>query len=104
MGPLLFLLYINDLPTYPALLFADNVKICRPIVNQLSFTQLQQDLLILKEWSRKWLLNFSNSGRALILGNTNSYKTYYMDGQPLQVVSEHKDLGILNDSNLKFHS
>ena len=30
--------------------------------------------------------------------------TYYMDGQPLQVVSEHKDLGIIVDSSLKFHS
>ena len=27
-----------------------------------------------------------------------------MDGQPLQVVSEHKDLGIIVDSSLKFHS
>ena len=27
-----------------------------------------------------------------------------MDGQPIQVVSEHKDLGIIVDSSLKFHS
>jgi len=27
-----------------------------------------------------------------------------MDEQPSQVVSEHKDLGIIIDSNLKFHS
>ena len=29
---------------------------------------------------------------------------YCMDGQPLQVVSEHKDLGVIVGSSLKFHS
>ena len=37
------------------------------------------------------------------LENANQKYTY-MDEQPLQVVSEHKDLSIINDSNLKFHS
>ena len=101
MGPLLFLIYINDLPsviTSPALLFADDVNMYRPIVNQQSSTQLQQDLLLLKERSKKWLLNFNIAKTVIMhLGNTNqcSY-TYLMDGQPLQVVSEHKDLGIIN--------
>ena len=76
-----------------------------PIVNQQSSTQLQQDLLLLKEWSRKWLLNFNIAKTVIMhLGNTNPCYTYFMDGQPLQVVSEHKDLGIIIDSNLKFHS
>ena len=48
--------------TSPALLFSNNVKLYCPIVNQLSSTQLQQDLLILMEWSRKWLLNFIQMG------------------------------------------
>jgi len=38
------------------------------------------------------------------LGNTNQKYMYYKDEQPLQVVSEHKDLGVIIDSNLKFHS
>jgi len=38
------------------------------------------------------------------LGNTDQFYTYYMDEQPLQVVSELKDLGIIIDSNQKFHS
>ena len=32
------------------------------------------------------------------------HNNYFIDGQPLQVMSEHKDLGIIIDSNLKFHS
>jgi len=34
------------------------------------------------------------------LGNTNQCYTYYMDEQ--LYVPEHKDLGIIIDSNLKF--
>ena len=29
------------------------------------------------------------------LGNTNQKYTYHMDEQPLQVVSEYKDLGVI---------
>ena len=45
-----------------------------------------------------WLLNFNTVKTFVIhLGNTNLCHTY-MDGQPLQVVSEHKDLEIIVDS------
>ena len=53
----------------------------------------------------KWLLNFNIVKTFVMhLGNSNPCLTYYMDGQPLQVVSEHKYLGIIVDSSLKFHS
>jgi len=108
MGPLLFLIYINDIVGViksPALLFADDVKIFCPIVNQQSAQQLQLDLLALKEWSEKWLLKFNLTKTVVMhLGNTNQCYTYHMDDQPLEAVSEHKDLGIIIDSNLKFHS
>ena len=44
MGPLLFLIYINDAVSVvksPALLLADDVKIFWPTVNRLSALQLQ---------------------------------------------------------------
>ena len=62
IGPLLFSIYVNDLPSIVSsqvLLFADDVKLFCPIVNQQSNFQLKQDLLLLKEWSMKWLLNFN---------------------------------------------
>jgi len=51
MGPLPFLIYINDIVNVikSLALFADDVKIFCLIVNQLSALQLQQDLLALKE-------------------------------------------------------
>ena len=74
------------------------------VIGQSNF-QLEQDLLLLKEWSMKWLLNFNIVKTFVMhLGNSNPCHTYYMNGQPLQVVSEHQDLGIIVDSSLKFHS
>jgi len=92
MGPLLFLIYINDIVSViksPALLFADNIKIFCPIVNrQASALQLQQDLLALKEWSMKWLLKFNISKRWSCTWEIqiSAIATYYMDEQPLWVV------------------
>ena len=37
------------------------------------------------------------------LGNNNPCYTYFIGGDLLQSVKEHKDLGVLMDSNLKFH-
>jgi len=51
-GTLLFLIYFNDLPSQVSsevLLFADDVKLYCPIVNQQSNFQLEQDLLSLRE-------------------------------------------------------
>jgi len=106
--PLLFLIYINDIVNViksAALLFEDDFRIFCPIVKQLSAQQLQQDLLALKEWSKKWLLKFNLIKTVvMLLGNTNQCYTYYMDEQPLQVASEHINSGIIIDSKLKFHS
>ena len=38
------------------------------------------------------------------LGNENPCYEYFMENKPLQVVTEHKDLGIIMNCNLKFHS
>ena len=61
LGPLLFVIFINDLPdcvTSEAYLFADDTKIFRIITKQGDREELQQDLQKLDEWSKKWLLKF----------------------------------------------
>ena len=62
MGPLLFLLHINDLPenvTSKVRLFADDCLLYRPIHNANDQLALQRDLDPLVEWSDKWGLEFS---------------------------------------------
>ena len=61
LGPILFVIYINDLPEAvesEAYLFADDTKIFR-VINSLDDQHiLQNDLVKLENWSDKWLLKF----------------------------------------------
>ena len=57
LGPLCFLLYINDISdsTSSVLrLFADDSLLYRTITDPAACTQLQKDLTTLVEWSKRW--------------------------------------------------
>ena len=59
LGPLLFVLYINDLPDYvqnKAKLFADDLKL---IKNAANWKIIDDDLLKLEQWERTCLLEFN---------------------------------------------
>ena len=61
LGPLLFVLYINDIldnVESEGLLFADDTKIYRAITSKEDAQSLQSDLNTLEEWSDEWLLRF----------------------------------------------
>ena len=63
LGPILFVIYINDLPEVVdedsfIFLFADDTKVFRQIRNDLDRDQLQKDISNLLSWSEKWLLKF----------------------------------------------
>ena len=62
LGPRLFLIYINDLPSRvssTARLFADDCLLYRVISNQEDAASLQEDLDHLQEWERDWQMNFN---------------------------------------------
>ena len=64
LGPILFLIYINDLDdniTSNVLKFADDTKLFRKVNTDGDKQHLQNDLDRLVKWSEKWqmLLNFS---------------------------------------------
>ena len=59
LGPLLFLLYVNDLPnavSSTTKLFADDVKL---IGNAESPDKIQEDLNSLADWEHKWCMSFN---------------------------------------------
>ena len=61
LGPILFVLFINDLPdcvSSDSLPFAEDIKIFSEITCNHDSLQLQNDLNSLQPWSDKWLLNF----------------------------------------------
>lgn len=62
LGPLLFLIYVNDLVSSPLssrlLAYADDLK-CSNLIRELSdCARLQEDLDGMTDWSHKWKINF----------------------------------------------
>ena len=107
LGPLLFSIFVNDLPTIlhsDCLLFADDCKLFNPVVDDDSIDKLQNDLNTLQSWSLLWQLPFNISKcRVLHLGRANPNHIYFMNSKALQNVNEEKDLGVIIDNQLKFH-
>ena len=70
LGPLLFLVYINDLSSSlnhtSSFLFADDTKCLRPIHSPHDCILLQSDLDALSTWSTNWKLNFDESKCSLL--------------------------------------
>ena len=113
LGPILFVLYINDLPetvTSQIYIFADDTKIYSQIKNEEDHQALQEDLNRLQTWSSSWLLKFHpekckmmNVSRSKDM-TQRAYNMKSTDGtqHSLEMVSEEKDLGITIDQNLTF--
>ena len=110
LGPLLFLIYINDIPNGIKsflLLFADDLKL---IVNANLKDVTQQDLDLLGEWQKKWLLSFNttdNKCKVLSVsksGTRENISKYYLNDILLPNVAAERDLGVNIESNLAWGS
>ena len=100
LGPILFLVYINDLPNCvqsPCRLFADDCIIYRNIDNEADANTLQQDLDNLQKWEQTWLMAFHPEKcvtmRVTNKRNTLDY-TYKIRGHPLKLEDSTKYLGV----------
>ena len=111
LGPLLFLLFINDMPdcTEHSILslFADDAKCSRIINNIEDCEQLQRDLNNLYEWSQDWKLNF-NVLKCKVLSFTRNVTPivfkYHLNGNLLENISCYDDLGVTVDKGLVFNN
>ena len=108
LGPILFLLYINDIPSIVdshLLLFADDIKFYRRIQSENDIIQLQKDINDLLNWFNTWLLNFNiPKCKVLRIGTSTFPQNYTLNGTPLDNVQDMRDLGVIIDSKLNFHS
>ena len=107
LGPLLFTIYVNDLPSCVSsslLMFADDTKLFRCIRSEMDVAQLQHDIDALFEWSKLWLLSFNISKcKHLRIGQQSHSSSYTLDGTTIDSVVNMRDLGVIIDSELKFH-
>ena len=91
LGPLLFLLYVDDLTTIPKVcklkLFADDVLLYFNVKSVGDCQLLQDDLSAIVAWSKRWQLNLSPQ-KCEALSITNKRKpisfTYLIDSQPVR--------------------
>ena len=111
LGPILFVIYINDLPNEiksDIYMFADDTKLFRTIKTNDDQCILQDDLEELTAWSTKWLLTFHpDKCKVMHLGKPleEQFKYTLHDGSiihELGYTCEEKDIGVIIDSNLEF--
>ena len=111
LDPLLFVLYINDLPNVAkntkVALFADDAK-CFLNIDSLDDCQLlQNDLNALVDWSSTWELNIHPS-KCQVISVTRKCNPfnfdYFMNNTRLSSVKSIKDLGIEISSKLDWNT
>ena len=106
LGPVLFLLFINDLPSTinsPCKLFADDLVVYHTIKDQDDITALQQDMDHLSEWELKWGMKF-HPDKCEQITITRKRKpiesSYTLQGHTLKKVDQAKYLGVTISANL----
>ena len=106
LGPLLFLIYINDLPEAvcgDSMIFADDTKLYSSVATSQERSTLQSDLEALARWSETWQLPFNDAKcKILHLGRGNPGTRYVMNDSELSETDVERDLGIYIDCELKF--
>ena len=107
LGPLLFLIYINDLPNvtqntdtriFP---YADDAKIYRRITCVEDSQCLQRVIDKVKQWCDEWLLPL-NVSKCNVMSFTSKTNLDKDSKHTIQKVDSIKDLGILFDTRLNF--
>lgn len=107
LGPLLFVIFINDLPNIvkhsQIMLFADDCKLYRKISSINDHFLLVSDLYNVSQWCKRNRLSVNLSKCAVMhFGSNNSTFDYYIDNTVLATVTCYRDLGILINNKLSF--
>ena len=110
LGPLLFLLYINDLPENiqsQVRLFADDTAVYLTVTNMQDSQVLQSDLESLQHWERTWDMEL-NPGKCQVIHITHLKSLvkfrYLMHNQELESVDAAKYLGVTISKDLSWNT
>ena len=117
LGPLLFVIFINDMqsvisPGTSIALYADDTKIWREIISEHDQVCLQNDINNLYKWSVDNMMKF-HPDKCKVLAVTNKRLTYELpfyeyfyslNDALLDYVESEKDLGVVINSKLNWNS
>ena len=110
LGPLLFLVYINDLPDGLhglTRLFADDTSNSH-VSNDLQTIEHDNnlDLDLIKNWSDKWLVQFNPKKTNIVIFTGNNIPldniNFQFDGEPIVPSLTHKHLGVVFSNDAKW--
>ena len=106
LGPLLFLIFINDLDEAAAarfiFKFADDTKVAQPAQTEEDCAVLQESLDGLVQWAERWGMAFNvQKCKVMHLGHANRKHVYTMNGAVLEETEEERDLGVMISNKLK---
>ena len=99
LGPLLFVVYINDIDEQivsKILKFADDTKIYHIVQSPRDIETLQSDLHRLVEWSEDWQMLFNTDKyKVLHFGFNNPHIDYSTDGVNCSWLKKKRTWGLL---------
>ena len=105
LGPVLFLIFINDLDEglrSQIIKFADDTKVFCKLSEVQDCENLQKDLVSLQKWTQDWQMQFNiDKCKVMHIGRHNPEFEYTMMDKQLEIVNEEKDLGVLICDDLK---
>ena len=112
-GPLLFLIYVNDLPNglkSECKLFADDTSLFS-VAHDLntSASDIDNDLKLISDWAFQWKMSFNpdpgKQAQEIIFSRKkmkSSHLSVYFNNVPVNSNSVHKHLGMLLDDKLSY--
>ena len=109
LGPLLFLIYVNDIAEHLVSLtrlFADDSSLFVSAASILDIEGiLNHDLAIISDWAKSWLEKFNPCKTEAIFFsyfNTDLFPNIVFDGVNIEFVKHHKHLGLTLTANMKW--
>ena len=110
LGPLLFLIYINDISDNlisDTFLFADDSSLFQRVHNgnvDVATRLVNRDLCEIERWTKQWLISINIKKTVVMLFSRKRSPSVLppilLDGCALSIVNEHKQLGLTFNSQL----